>query len=674
MSKLDDLTIEELSINTIRTLAMDAVQKADSGHPGTPMALAPLAYVLWKKIMRYNPKNPHWLNRDRFILSAGHASMLQYASLFLSGYDLSLEDIKNFRQWGSITPGHPEYDETPGIETTTGPLGQGFLNGVGMAIAEAHLSARYNRDDFPVIDHFTYVICSDGDLMEGASHEAASLAGHLKLGKMIYFYDDNHISIEGKTGITYSDNVPERFKAYNWHVQDLGENANDIEKIEKAIHNAQSETERPSLIILRSHIAWGAPNMQDTPEAHGSPLGEEEIRKTKEFYGWPADQQFLVPEKALQHMRESVGKGRELEEKWRQLYDRYKEKFSDEASRLQAAIEGKMPQGWEKDLPQFKPEDGPMATRGAAGKVINKLAERLFWIMGGSADLAPSTKTLIDSSGYFEAGGYENRNMAWGVREHAMCGAASGIMLHEGVRPFVSTFFVFTDYARPSIRLASIMKLPVIYVMTHDSIGLGEDGPTHQPVEHLASLRAMPAISLIRPADANETAYAWQAALQNLDGPTILVLSRQKLPVFDRQKTASAEGVLKGAYVLSKENSDQPQAILISSGSEVQLILDAQQKLQEQGIDVRCVSMPSWELFRRQPEEYRNQVLPPQVSARVAVEAGSPQGWEEWCGCKGAVIGLTRFGASAPYKEIYKHLGFTPDNIADKVNEVLKNQ
>ncbi|MCI0691892.1 transketolase [candidate division KSB1 bacterium] len=672
MSSLDSMPIDDLCINTIRTLAMDAVQKANSGHPGTPMALAPLAYVLWTQLMRHNPQNPHWLNRDRFVLSCGHASMLLYAMLHLTGYDLSLDEIKNFRQWGSKTPGHPEYGLTPGVETTTGPLGQGVMNSVGMAIAEAHLAAVFNRDGHEIVDHFTYAFCSDGDLMEGASNEAASLAGHLGLGKLIWVYDDNHISIEGATEITYSDEAKKRFEGYHWHVQDIGEKANDLAALGRALANAQREKSQPSLIIVRSHIAYGAPSMQDTPEAHGSPLGEEEIKLTKRFYGWPEDEKFLIPERALEHFRQAVDRGKKWEAEWQEKFSAYKKAHPDWAMKFEAYLAGELPAGWDKEIPQFVPADGSMATRAASGKVINAFANSVPWLMGGSADLAPSTNTLIKSSKYFAKDHYANRNLAWGIREHAMCGASSGMALHGGVRPFAATFFVFTDYARPAIRLAALMELPVIYIMTHDSIGLGEDGPTHQPIEHLTSLRAMPHLCLIRPADANETAYAWRAAMRRKKGPTMLVLTRQGLPIFDRSKLAGAEGVLQGAYVLSKEKSDTPEIVLIASGSEVQLILAAQEKLATDGIQARVVSMPSWELFLEQSQSYRDEVLPPKVKARLAVEAGAPLGWRDWVGEAGEVIGITKYGASAPYKENFKQYGFTVENVVSTAKKLLE--
>ncbi len=664
-------SIEELSINTIRTLSMDAVQKANSGHPGTPMALAPAAYVLWNKYLKHNPKNPKWFNRDRFILSNGHASMLLYSLLYLTGYDVSLDDLKNFRQWDSITPGHPEYGLTPGVETTTGPLGQGIMNAVGMAMAERHLAALFNKDGYDIVDHFTYVFCGDGDFMEGASNEAASLAGHLELGKLIYIYDDNHISIEGNTKLSYSDDVAARFKGYNWHVQNVGDHANNLEALSGAIENAKKENNKPSLIIVRSHIGYGAPHLQDTSEAHGSPLGEEEIKLTKKFYGWPEDKQFYVPEEVLNHMHEAADRGKKFEDEWNELYSSYKKEYPELAEKFEASLKGELPDGWDADIKEFKQSDGPMATRNAGGTVINAFADKVPWFMGGSGDLSPSTKTLIKSSGYFEKGSYQNRNIAWGVREHNMCSAANGLALHGGIRPFAATFFIFTDYARPAIRLTSLMELPVIYVMTHDSIGVGEDGPTHQPVEQLASLRAVPNLYIIRPADANETAYAWRAAMNREKGPTMLVLSRQKLPIFDRTKTGPAEGVLKGAYILSKEKGDKPDVILIASGSEVQLILEAQEKLTVEGVDARVVSMPSWKLFKDQSENYINEVLPPDVEARLAVEAASSFGWCEWVGRKGDVIGIDKFGASAPANEIFKHYGFTVENITLRAKKLL---
>ncbi|HXU94181.1 MAG TPA: transketolase [Gallionella sp.] len=667
---LDSMPIDWLCINTMRTLAMDAVQQANSGHPGTPMALAPAGYVLWTRLLRHNPANPHWFNRDRFVLSAGHASMLLYSLLHLTGYELSLDEIRNFRQWGSRTPGHTEHGLTPGVEVTAGPLGQGLMNAVGMAMAEAHLAAVFNRAGHDIVDHHTYVFCSDGDLMEGASHEAASLAGHLGLGKLIVLYDDNHITIEGSTALAYSDDVAKRFEGYHWHVQNLGEAANDLDALECGFANAFDEKERPSLIIVRSHIAYGAPHAHDTAKAHGAPLGEEEVGATKDFYGWPHDAKFLVPQNALAHMRQALAKGDAQESAWQQKFAAYRKAYPELAAQFEAALDGTPPAGWEEAIPHFSPQDGPMATRVASGKVLNGIAGSIPWLMGGSGDLAPSTDTLLKDSGDFEKGNYHNRNLHWGIREHVMCAASSGMALHGGIRPFAATFLIFTDYARPAIRLAAMTGLPVIYVMTHDSIGLGEDGPTHQPVEHLASLRAMPNMCLIRPADANEVAYAWRAAISRMEGPTLLALTRQALPIFDRTKLAGAEGVLRGAYILSREKGDRPDIILMASGSEVQLVLEAQGKLGAEGIDARVVSMPSFELFRSQPADYRDEVLPPSVTSRLAVEAATRFGWCEWVN-HGGMIGVDRYGASAPYRQTFKHLGLTVDNVVEKAKRVL---
>jgi transketolase len=664
------MTIEEKCIDTIRCLAIDAVEKANSGHPGAPMALAPAAYTLWMQHLRYNPYNPDWFNRDRFILSNGHASMLQYAVLHLTGYAISLDDIKQFRQLGSITAGHPEHGLTPGIETTTGPLGQGFMTAVGMAMAEAHLAAIFNREGYKIVDHYTYVFCSDGDLMEGASHEAASIAGHLGLGKLIYLYDNNHITIEGDTNLTYSDDVAMRFKSYHWHVQDLGESANDISTISEAFQKAKSVTDKPSMIILRTHIGYGSPNKQDTAGVHGSPLGEKEVALTKNFYGWP-DDPFFVPDDVKSHMYYAVKRGMVAEKEWDNQIEEYRVKFPDLANQFDQYLKQELPSDWNKAMPAYKPTDGPMATRSVTPDVFKALDQKLPWLIGGSADLGDSTQTILQSSGYFGNGKYENRNIAWGIREHCMCAASSGIMLHGGLRPFASTYFVFTDYAKPAIRLAAIMELPVVYVMTHDSIGLGEDGKTHQPVEQLITFRAMPGMVIIRPADANETVYAWHAAIQRTEGPTILVLSRQKLPIFDRDIVQSAKGVLKGAYVLSPEKGSEPEAILMATGSEVQLILEAQKQLLTQGVDVRVVSMPSWELFRKQPESYRNEVLLPTVSVRLAIEAAATEGWHEWVRNEGAIIGMSQFGASAPYKDLFEHFGFTAELVVYNIKVML---
>jgi transketolase len=671
MSNLESMSTEDLAICTIRTLAIDAIQKADSGHPGAPMGLAPLAYILWHRFLRFNPDNPAWSDRDRFVLSCGHASMLLYAMLYLTGYDLPLDEIKSFRQWGSKTPGHPEYGVTPGVETTTGPLGQGLMNSVGMAIAEAHMAAAYNREGHTIVDHNTYAFCGDGDLMEGASHEAAATAGHLGLGKLIWFYDNNHISLEGPTSLSYSDDVALRFESYHWHVQDIGEKANDLVALAEAIRQAQEEKDRPSLIMVRTHIGYGSPHKQDTCEAHGSPLGKEEVKLVKRFYGWPEDAEFLVPDRALQHMREAAARGRMLEAAWQQKFAAYQQAFPELAQRFEEALRTELPIAWDKDMPDFKPSDGPMATRSASNKIVDSFAGKVPWLLGGSADLSPSTKTLMKGSSYFAKGAYANRNFAWGVRELNMCAATNGIILHGGLRAFAATFFVFTDYARPAIRLAALMELPAIYVMTHDSIAVGEDGPTHEPVEQLASLRTIPHLCIIRPADANEVSYAWRLALTQRKGPVMLLLSRQNLPIADRSKLAGAAGLLKGAYVLSSEKGSVPQALLIASGSEVSLVLAAQEKLAAEGIDVRVVSMPSWELFRAQTQSYRNEILPPGVKARLAVEAGASLGWHEWVGEAGAVIGIDKFGASAPYQEIFKHYGFTVENIIAVTKKLL---
>jgi transketolase len=656
---LDDMPVEELAIHTIRTLAMDAVQAADSGHPGTPMALAPIAYLLSRQ-MRHNPEDPEWFDRDRFVLSAGHASMLQYAMLHLSGYDLPLGELRSFRQLGSRTPGHPEHGHTPGVETTTGPLGQGLMNAVGMAIAEAHLAAVYNRPDHEIVDHRTYVICSDGDLMEGASHEAASLAGHLGLGKLIVLYDDNRITIDGNTDLAWSDDVPARFEAYRWHVQDLGDAANDLPALAEALERARAESDRPSLIVVRSHIGYGSPNKQDTAAAHGAPLGDEEVERTKRVYGWPEHATFLVPERARRHMSEAVSRGRRLQAEWKVAFEAYEAAHPEPAAGLQAAIAGAPADGWDADLPTFTPADGSLATRKASGRALQAIAKRVPWLIGGSADLAGSNDTLLPFSGAFAAGAHENRNVYWGVREHVMCGAANGIALHGGARPYVATFLVFTDYARPSIRLAALMGLPVVYVMTHDSIGLGEDGPTHQPIEHLAALRAIPGLTVIRPADANETVEAWREAVRRTNGPTLLALTRQGVPVLDRGPDPA--GVARGGYVLAREEGERPDVILVGTGSEVSVAVEARTRLADAGIDARVVSLPSWELFRAQDEAWRDEVLPPDVR-RVAVEAGVRMGWSEWIGDAGAFVGMSSFGASAPAADLFEHFGITAEAV-----------
>jgi len=661
--------IDELCINTIRTLSMDAIQKANSGHPGAPMGLAPAAYVLWTRIMKHNPANPEWHNRDRFVLSGGHASMLLYSMLYLTGYDLALDDIKAFRQWGSKTPGHPEFAHTPGVETTTGPLGQGIANAVGMAMAERHLAACFNRDGYNIADHYTYVMCGDGDMMEGISSEAASLAGHLGLGKLICIYDDNRISIEGKTEITFTEDVGLRFNAYNWHVQHV-EDGNNINAIQNAIESAKAEIKRPSIIILRTHIAYGSPNKQDSADAHGAPLGVEEVCLTKKKLGCPENEFFCVPEEALNLCRECVERGKAAESLWQEKFDAYGNKYPLLARQWMDAISNTLKEDWDKDLPDFSNEK-PLATRAASGKILNALAEKIPTLMGGSADLAPSNNTIIKSSNDFQKNNYIGRNIRFGVREHAMGAILSGMALHKGIRPYGGTFLVFADYMRPSIRLASLMKLPVIYVFTHDSIAVGEDGPTHQPVEHLASLRAIPGLTVIRPSDATETAEAWKLAVQS-SSPVALILSRQNLPIIDRKKFGSASNLVNGAYVLS-DSKIKPDIILIATGSEVHITLEAQKILEDkEGIAARVVSMPSWELFEKMSEGYKEDVLLPDVTKRLAVEAGISMGWHRYVGMNGNIIGMERFGASAPGGTMLKQFGFTPENIVKKAMELLK--
>jgi transketolase len=663
------MPIEELSINTIRTLAIDAVQAANSGHPGAPMALAPVAYVLSRQ-MRYNPRNPDWFDRDRFVLSAGHASMLLYSMLHLSGYDLSLEEIKRFRQLGSVTPGHPEVGHTAGVETTTGPLGQGLMNAVGMAMAEAHMAAVFNQADHAVVDHYTYVVCSDGDLMEGASHEAGSLAGHLGLGKLIVVYDDNGITIDGSTDLAWSDDVGARFASYGWHVDDLGDSANDVAGLASALDRARGESEKPSLIIVRSHIGFGSPNKQDSSSAHGSPLGPDEVALTKRAYGWPEDADFLVPSRVREHMEEAVQRGAEHEQSWNDRVDAYRREWPDLADLFAASLDGTPPADWSSSMPSFVPEDGAMATRSASGKALQAAAEQLPWLIGGSADLTPSNNTVLPFSGDFARGSWENRNVKWGVREHVMCSAANGMALHGGVRPYVATFLVFTDYARPAIRLAALMGQPVIYVMTHDSIGLGEDGPTHQPIEHLAALRAIPGLVVVRPADANETSEAWKVAVERTDGPTLLALTRQKVPTLAGTGNG---GVAQGAYTVVGEPGSQPDVILVASGSEVSLSVEAADILRDRGVSARVVSLASWELFRNQSPEYRESVFPKSVRARVGVEAGIEMGWREWIGEDGVFIGMRGFGASAPAAQLYEHFGITAAAVVEQALQCIAN-
>jgi len=660
-------SIDELCINTIRMLSADAVQKANSGHPGMPMGDAAMAYVLWTKFLKHNPKNPVWHNRDRFVLSAGHGSMLLYGLLHLTGHKISLEDIKNFRQWESPTPGHTEYCLECGIETTTGPLGQGFATGVGMAMAERYLSDTFNKQGFPVVDYNIYGIVSDGDIMEGVSSEAASLAGHLKLGKIIYLYSDNKITIEGSTDITFTEDVAGRFEAYNWHVQRV--EGNDLKGIEKAIANAKKEKNKPSLILVRTHIGFGSPHKQDTADVHGSPLGEEELKLTKQKLGWP-NKKFYIPKEALTHMRKAVQNGKKAEAAWDNLFSRYRKKYPVLVEKWHAFSESKLPEEWEALLPVFKPADGSIATRSASGKVLNAIADALPNLIGGSADLAPSNNTHLKKYADFGAakGG---RNIHFGVREHAMGAVLNGIALSRMLVPYGGTFLIFSDYMRPAIRVSALMGAHVIYVLTHDSVGLGEDGPTHQPIEHLTSLRAMPHLHVIRPADANETAEAWKVALKDTSRPHALILSRQNLPVIDRKKHSSASGLAKGGYILS-DSKGTPDIIVLASGSEVHLALHAAEILRKSGTKVRVVNMACFELFESQPAAYKNRVLPPATEKRIAVEAGSTLGWYKYVGLKGEVIGIDRFGASAPAKVIFEKFGLIVDNIVSRANSVLK--
>jgi transketolase len=662
---------DQLCINTIRMLAADAVEKAHSGHPGMPMGAAAMSYVLWTRFLRHNPKNPTWPDRDRFVLSAGHGSMLLYSLLHLTGYDVSLDELKNFRQWGSKTPGHPENGLTPGVETTTGPLGQGFANGVGMAIAERHLAAVFNRPGYEIVNHFTYGIVSDGDLMEGISHEAASLAGHLGLGKLIYLYDDNHISIEGNTDIAFTEDRVKRFAAYGWHVQQVTD-GNDLARLSAVIAAAKDETRRPSFIAVRTHIGYGSPNKQDTAGAHGEPLGAEELKLTKQNLNWPAEPAFYLPHEAVSHFREALEKGAQLERGWQETFTSYKKMHPELAARWRQWTGGGLPESWEREMPVFDTDTKGMATRVASGKILNAIAGRVTNLMGGSADLAPSTKTLIGTEDDFQPPGFVGRNMRFGVREHAMGGMLNGMALHGGLIPYGATFLIFSDYMRPAIRLAALMKLHVIYVFTHDSIGLGEDGPTHQPIEQLAALRAMPNLKVVRPCDANETVAAWKTALKSTGGPVALVLTRQNLPVLDRMVAGPADGLQKGAYVVSDPQDSRPDLLLMASGSEVHIVLAAAAALSGKGIAVRVVSIPCWELFEEQTEEYRRMILPVEVTSRLAIEAGSPQGWYRYVGSRGTVIGLTHFGASAPYQTLYDKFGLTTDHVVEESLKMLE--
>ena len=662
--------LDLLCVNTIRALSMDAVQKANSGHPGAPMGLAPLAYVMWTRFLRHNPKNPSWPNRDRFVLSAGHASVLLYSMLYLSGYDLSLEDLKNFRQWGSKTPGHPEFPHTPGVETTTGPLGQGFGNGVGMAVAQELLASRFNRPGYPILEHTIYGIVGDGDLMEGVASEAASLAGHLGLGKMIYFYDDNRITIEGSTRLAFTEDVGKRFEAYGWHVLKVSD-GNNLEAIERAIEAARAEPSRPSLVMITTHIAYGSPHKQDSADAHGSPLGAEEVKLTKQNLGWPVEPPFLVPEQALAVFRRCVERGENLEAQWKSCFENYVQEHPALAGEWRRLQSGNLPEGWEDSLPAFLPEQGSLATRQASGKILNAVAPVLPTLIGGSADLAPSTETLIKGGEDVSAQNFSARNLRFGVREHGMGAILNGMALYGGLIPYGGTFLIFADYMRPSIRLAAMMGLRVIYVFTHDSIGLGEDGPTHQPVEHLASLRAIPNLNVIRPGDAGEVPAAWKEALTRKSGPTALVLTRQKLPIIDRKRFGAAENLSRGAYILAKERGLAPELIFIATGSEVHVALEAWEALSQEGVAARLVNMPCRELFEKQSESYREEVLPKAVKIRLVVEAASPLGWERYAGDQGEILGIDRFGASAPYEILMKEYGFTTANVVRRAKSLL---
>ncbi len=677
--------LDTLSINAIRCLSMDAIQQANSGHPGLPLGAAPMAYVLWTRFLKHNPANPQWFDRDRFILSAGHGSMLLYSLLHLTGYDLTIEDLKQFRQWESKTPGHPERDFTPGVEVTTGPLGQGFANGVGMAIAEAYLAAKFNRPGHEIVNHYTYALVSDGDLMEGVVAEAASLAGHLKLGKLIYLYDDNQISLASTTNLTFTEDVAKRFEAYGWHTVTVND-GNDLAAIDAAIEASQKETERPSLIIVRTQIGFGSPNKQGSFEAHGAPLGADEVRLTRSNLGWPSESPFEVPEEVTKHTRQSLETGRLAESDWNQRFEAYSQAHPELAQALRRVMQNELPSGWDSEIPVFPADAKGLATRAASGKVLNAFAGKLPQLLGGSADLNPSTQTALKGLGDFEhpstktgvvqgAVGddwsYAGQNIAYGVREHAMGSLNNGMVAHGGVIPFSATFLTFADYMRPAIRLAALMELQSIYVFTHDSFAVGEDGPTHQPIEHVAALRAIPQLQVIRPADANETAVAWKVAIESRKRPTALILTRQNVPTLDRSRYASAEGVRQGAYVLSEASQGQPKLILIATGSEVSLAVEAQGKLEADGIPTRVVSMPSWELFDAQPEAYRESVLPTAVTARLAIEAGLAMGWHRFVGPQGDILSIEHYGASAPAGVLMQKFGFTVDNVVARAKAVL---
>lgn len=666
---MPESTLQDRSINAIRFLSADAVQKANSGHPGMPMGAAAMAYALWTRHLRFNPTNPDWWDRDRFILSGGHGSMLLYSLLYLTGYDVSMEDIKDFRQLGCKTPGHPENFCTPGVEVTTGPLGQGLANSVGMAIAEAHLAAVFNRAGHKIIDHFIYAIVTDGDLMEGLSSEAASLAGHLRLEKLILLYDDNLISIDGSTNLTFTEDRGARFEAFGWHVQHVND-GNSVDAVDNAIESAKNDP-RPSLILCRTHIGYGLPNKQDTEKAHGEPAGEEELAGAKKKLGWPVESKFYVPDDVLEYYRNIGEEGAEKEREWNKRFDSYSKAYPELAAELERRMKGQLAEDWDSDLPTFDVDDGPLATRVASGKIINALALKLPELVGGSADLTPSNKTWINNSPSFQADSPEGRNIHYGVREHTMGAAVNGMVAHGGIIPFSGTFLMFSDYMRPSIRLSALSKHRSIWVFTHDSIGVGEDGPTHQPIEHLASLRSIPGLVVIRPGDANEVVEAWRVAVERDQGPTLMAFTRQNVPILNRSEYAPAIGLRRGAYVLA-DLGNEPEIILMATGSEVSLIVQAGERLHNEGISVRLVSFPSWELFESQNQDYRDSVLLPSVKKRLAVEAGVSQGWKKWVGDDGDIISVDKFGKSAPSKVIFEAYGFTVENVLDKAQKLLR--
>jgi transketolase len=663
-------SLDELCVDTIRTLSIDAVQKADSGHPGLPLGAAPMAYVLWQRHLKHNPADPHWADRDRFVLSAGHGCMLLYSLLYLTGYDLTMEDLKSFRQWGSRTPGHPEFRMTPGVEATTGPLGQGTANAVGMAIAERLLAGRFNRPGHEIIDHRTFALVGDGDLMEGISGEAASLAGHLGLHKLIYLYDSNLVSLDGPTSMAFTEDVGRRYEAYGWNVLHVANGNTDYDEIDRAVTSALSEQRRPSLIVIRTTIGYGSPHKAGTSAAHGSPLGKDEVALTKKALGWEWDEPFFVPPEALARFREAQKRGEKAEQAWRDRFGAWEKAFPDLAREWRQAWSLELPAGWDEGLPSWKAGDKE-ATRVAGSSALNAIAAKVPYLDGGDADLSESTKTTLKGAGDFDAATGSGRNIHFGVREHAMAAIGNGMAYHGGVRPFVATFFQFSDYERPAVRLSALSELPVIFVWTHDSVGMGEDGPTHQPVEHLMSLRAMPGFTVIRPGDANEAVEAWRVAMEHREGPVGLVLSRQKMPVFDRTKFGPARGLARGAYVLAEATGGSPKLLLIASGSEVGLAMDARERLEKDGVPTRVVSMPCWELFEKQPADYRDSVLPTAVKARLAIEAGATLGWKRWVGDGGDVVGLDRFGASAPGEIVMRELGFSVENVVAKARALL---